>query len=92
MSLPLDGRSRYLLREQLGEGQHSTAEALIGLMAALGLREAEARLRLHFELHVYATLRARGRKAEAAGYLDQSPIRDALPGVIARLSERRPNL
>jgi len=91
VSLPLAGASRYLLREQQGEGNHSTIEALLGLMAALGLHEAEAQLRLHFELHVYATLRARGRKATATAYLEDSPIRAALPELLAKLHERRPN-
>jgi hypothetical protein len=66
-------------------------EALLGLLGALGLAEAETRLRLHFELHVYATLRARGKKLEAAEYLALSPVRDALPEFLARLNERRPN-
>jgi DTW domain-containing protein YfiP len=89
--LPLSGPSRYLLREQQGEGNHSTIEALLGLMGALGLAEAEARLRLHFELHVYATLRARGRKAQATEYLETSPVRTALPELLDRLHARRPN-
>jgi hypothetical protein len=91
VSLPLGGPSRYLLREQQGEGRLSTAEALMGLFVALGSGEAERLLRLHFELHVYATLRARGHKAQAAEYLAASPIRDALPELLARLMERRPN-
>jgi hypothetical protein len=91
VSLPLAGASRYHLREQQGEGRHSTVEALLGLLGALGLAEAETRLRLHFELHVYATLRARGKKLEAAEYLAHSPVRDAAPEFLARLNERRPN-
>ena len=91
VALPLAGTSRYLLREQQGEGQLSTVEALLGLLGALRQTDAERLLRLHFELHVYATLRARGRKQEALAYLEASPIRDALPDLLARLSERRPN-
>ena len=91
VALPLAGTSRYLLREQQGEGQLSTVEALLGLLAALGQADAERLLRLHFELHVYATLRARGRKQEATAYLEASPIKDALPELLAKLSQRRPN-
>ncbi len=91
VSLPLSGESRYWLREQKGEASHSTIEALIGLMTLLGLEEAATRLKLHFELHVFATLRARGRKAEAEEYLEASPIRHAVPKLLARLLERRPN-
>jgi DTW domain-containing protein YfiP len=91
VSLPLTGESRYWLREQAGPGQLSTVEALLGWLAAWGLQEAEAQLRLHFELHVYVTLRARGRKAQAAEYLAGSPLRTAVPELLARLMERRPN-
>lgn len=90
--LPMRGQSRYWLRTQSGEGRFSTIEALLFLMEALGLTEAHAALRAQFELHVYATLRARGFKEKAAAYLATSPIRDAFPEVIARLDERRPNV
>lgn len=91
VSIRLEGRSRYWLREQQGEGQHSTVEALLGLLAVLGMREAEARLRLNFELHVYASLRARGHKVLAAEFLSDSPIGAAMPEVLEALHERRPN-
>lgn len=91
VSIRLEGRSRYWLREQQGEGQHSTVEALLGLLGALGLVEAEQRLRLNFELHVYASLRARGHKVLAAEYLSDSPIGAAMPEVLEALHERRPN-
>jgi DTW domain-containing protein YfiP len=87
--LPMTGKSRYWLREQQGEGKFSTIEALLGLLGALGQREAEGQLRLHFELHVYASLLARGRKWPAAEYLDASPIKAALPEFLSRLLERR---
>lgn len=90
--LPMRGESRYWLRTQSGEGRFSTIEALLFLMEALGLAEAHAALRAQFELHVYATLRARGFKEKAAAYLATSPIREAFPEVIARLDERRPNV
>ena len=87
--LPMEGKSRYWLREQQEEGKFSTVEALLFLLAALGQKDAEAQLRLHFELHVYASLLARGRKWPAAEYLDTSPIKTALPEFLGRLVERR---
>lgn len=89
--LPMSGQSRYALRAQNGEGRFSTFEALLFLLEALGHAEPAARLRLQFELHVYAGLCSRGRKDEAAGYLAASPIREAFPGLIADLARRRPN-
>lgn len=90
--LPMRGESRYWLRAQADAARFSTIEALLFLMEALGLAGAHAALRAQFELHVYATLRARGFKEKAAAYLATSPIRDVLPEVIARLDERRPNV
>jgi hypothetical protein len=58
-------------------------------LAVLQERDAEAHLRLHFELHVYASLLARGRKWPAAEYLDTSPIKTALPDFLRRLIEPR---
>ena len=89
--LPMSGRSRYALRAQNGEGRFSTFEALLFLLGALGLDDCAERLRAQFELHVYAGLCARGRKAEAAAYLAESPIREAFPGVVAELARRRPH-
>lgn len=88
VSLPLQGRSRYWLRAQSGAGRFSTAEALIFLLGALGLAEAQARLRVQFELHVYASLCARGHKQRAAEYLVDSPVRTALPEVLAGFAPR----
>lgn len=90
--LPMEGESRYWLRTQAGAGRFSTIEALLFLMEALGLTEAHAVLRAQFELHVYATLRARGFKEKAAAYLATSPIGEAFPELLARLDERRPNV
>lgn len=90
--LPLSGESRYWLRSQQGDHRHSTVEALLGLLAMTGQHAAAERLRLHFELHVYAALRSRGRKERAAEYLRDSPVRTALPEALDRLHERRPNL
>jgi len=89
VSVPMMGKSRYWLREQQGEGKFSTVEALLAILAALGQSEAEAQLRLHFELHVYASLLARGRKWPAAEYLETSPIKTALPDFLRRLLEPR---
>lgn len=86
VGLPLTGESRYWLRTQAGPGRLSTIEALLFLLGALGHAEAEARLRVQFELHVYATLLARGFKARAAAYLEHSPVRAALPEMVARLA------
>ena len=83
VSLPMTGRSRYWLRAQQGSGQFSTIEALLFLLAALDLPREKTALELHFELHVYANLRARGRKAEAADYLRDSPLHTALGGWFA---------
>ena len=87
--LPMTGASRYWLRTQAGAGKFSTAEALLFLLAALGLETAHAQLRLQFELHVYAGLRSRGQKELAETYLATSPIREAMPEVLAQLNERR---
>ncbi|MBI2813448.1 MAG: DTW domain-containing protein [Opitutae bacterium] len=89
VSLPLTGPSRYWLRNAPGAGKHATAEALLGLFAAFGLGEAETQLRLQFELHVYAGLRTRGAKALADEFLATSPLRTAMPELLAKLGERR---
>ena len=90
VSLPMTGPSRYLLRDQQGAGNYSTAEALLFLFAALGLHAEHAALRLQFDLHVYAGLRARGEKTAAENFLADSPARDAFPELLAELNRRRP--
>ncbi|MBI2516529.1 MAG: DTW domain-containing protein [Opitutae bacterium] len=87
VSLPMTGESRYWLRTQAGPGRFSTVEALLFLLDALGLRETHDALRVQFELHVYASLRARGHKDKAALYLEGSRLRKALPEVLAQLTE-----
>lgn len=89
--LPMAGRSRYALRAQNGDGRFSTFEALLFLLEARGEAEAAAKLRVQFELHVYAGLCSRGRKADAEAYLAESPARDAFPDVIAEFARKRPN-
>lgn len=82
--------SRYWLREQPEPTHLSTAEAVLGLLRAIGDDESERRLRLHFELHVYATLRSRGRRELAERYLGHSPLLTEAPAVLERLHARRP--
>jgi DTW domain-containing protein YfiP len=88
VSLPLSGKSRYWLRSQQGDDQFSTVEALLFLLKTLGLNEPHRRLELQFELHVYASLCMRGRVREAADYLSSSPIREAFPDLIRKVSPK----
>jgi DTW domain-containing protein YfiP len=81
----MQGKSRYWLRAQSGTGRFSTAEALLFLLGALGLAEAQAQLRVQFELHVFASLCARGHKQLADDYLVDSPLRAVLPEMLAKL-------
>lgn len=90
VSLPMTGESRYWLRAQQEGGRFSTVETLMFLYRAFGLDRAHDELQIQFELHVYAGLRARGSIALAAEYLSTSPIRAALPELLAQLHVRRP--
>lgn len=85
VALPMAGESRYWLRTQNGEGRFSTFEAFLFLLEALGYRDVAAQHRAQFELHVYAGLRARGRIADAARYLESSPIRERYPVLLEQL-------
>lgn len=89
--LPMTGKSRYALRAQNGDGRFSTFEALLFLLEARGEAETVRRLRLQFELHVYAGLCSRGRKLEAEAYLAESPVREAFPELILEFARKRPN-
>jgi DTW domain-containing protein YfiP len=91
VSLPMTGPSRYWLRAQAGPGRFSTMEALLFLLAQLGLEQEHRQLRIQFELHVYASLRARGHRELANQYLADSPVRAALPDFLAELETKRPN-
>lgn len=88
--LPMIGESRYWLRDQQEGGRFSTAEALMNLLQGMGMIALRDQMRLQFELHVYANLRARGRKDAAARFLADSPVASALPDLIAQLNVRRP--
>lgn len=90
VSLPLQGESRYWLRSQQDGGRFSTAEALMSVFERFGLRATAEELRLQFELHVYANLRARGHKEQAARFLASSPAAARWPELLAQLHERRP--
>jgi len=90
VSLPMTGESRYWLRAQSGPGRFSTVEALLFLLSALGLRETHDQLRGQFELHVYAGLRSRGQKEKATDYLESSPIRETLWGLLGDLVPKNP--
>ncbi len=80
--------SRFWLRDQPEPSHVSTAEALGHVLQAIGDSDAARQLRLHFELHVYATLLARGKREMAERYLGHSPLlteaRDALDRLHAR--------
>lgn len=90
LSLSMTGESRYWLRDQQEGGRFSTVEALLHLLRGLRLNAVHDELRLQFELHVYANLRARGRKEAAEQFLAESPVAAALPELIAQLNVRRP--
>lgn len=90
VGLPMTGESRYRLRVQQGEGQFSTVEALLFLLAAMGYEAARSALELQFELHVYAGLRARGDKAGAEAFLPTTRLTAELPEIVAELNRQRP--
>ena len=79
--------SRYWLRNQARPDQLCTAEALMCVLTAEP--EAARRLRLHFELHVYATLRVRGHRELAERYLGHSPLLTEAHDALDRLHARR---
>jgi DTW domain-containing protein YfiP len=81
--------SRYWLRDQAKPEQLCTAEALMEVLKAVGEPEAAQKLRLHFELHVYATLLVRGHRELAQRYLGHSPLLTEAPDALDRLHARR---
>jgi hypothetical protein len=80
--------SRYWLRDQPEPTHVSTAEALGHVLHAVGEPEAARQLRLHFELHVYATLLARGKREMAERYLGHSLLLTAARDALDRLHAR----
>lgn len=93
VSLPMSSveESRYWLRDQAEGGKFSTVEALMFLLGALGLNEARVALRRQLELHVYASLRARGAKERAEEFRASSPVlQTELAGLIDAMNVRRP--
>lgn len=86
LTMPAGQQSRYWLRTQHRSGHFSTIEALIFFLSALGETSAAETLRQQFELHVYASLLARGRKADAGEYLASSPISGMFCELIQRLA------
>jgi DTW domain-containing protein YfiP len=89
VQLPLAGTSRFWLRAKQEGGRYSTAEALLFVLENLGLTAQRDALRVQFELHVYANLRARGNVDLAARFLENSIIAAALPDFLAQLHTRR---
>ena len=80
--------SRFWLRDQSAPGHMSTAESLVHVLQAVGESAAAGHLRLHFELHVYATLLARGKREMAERYLGHSPLLTEARDVLDRLHAR----
>jgi DTW domain-containing protein len=92
INLPMTGESRYWLRGQHSDGNYSTVEALLFLLKTLGHQNAYEHLRLQFELHVYAGLRARGEKQPAEDFLRDSPLVAAFPAILEALERKRPRI
>lgn len=92
VSLPMTGESRYWLRAQADAARFSTVEALLFLLSSLGLAREHDALRRQFELHVYASLRARGQKMLAEEFLRNSPVAEAFPELLAQINVRRPHV
>lgn len=89
VSLPMSGESRFWLRSQQEGGRFSTAETLLFLYRAFGLERAWQSLNLAFELHVYASLRSRGRKELARLFLEDSVLRVEHAAVREEFEARR---
>ena len=83
--------SRFWLRDQAGPDRLSTAESLAAAFIRLGDATSARGLRLHFELHVYVTLLARGRRDMAERYLGLSPLLREAAAVLDRLHARQPH-
>lgn len=68
VSLPMQGASRFWLREKQAGTRYSTIEALIFLLNHLGHSPLALQCQAIFERHVHAGLLARGKKELAAEY------------------------
>lgn len=79
---------RYWLRDQPEPGHLSTAEALAQVLQTVGEPAAARQVQLHFELHVYATLLARGKREMAERYLGHSPLLAEGRAAVDRLHAR----
>lgn len=90
VNLPMAGESRYWLRTQADGGRFCTAEALLFVFKEFGLKAPHAQLLAQFELHVYASLRARGSKEAALEFLQSSPVATEFSELVAHLDVRRP--
>lgn len=75
---PPTAPSRFWLRTQHEPGNVSTLEALLLALAAMGRTSERDSLEALFELHVYASLKVRGKKTLAAEYLESSPVKAQL--------------
>ena len=89
VSLPLTGDSRYWLRAKQDGERFSTAEALLFMLQMLGLDTAFQQLNAQFELHVYASLRARGNVQQAQEFLQNLPLPALMPELLEQLQARR---
>jgi DTW domain-containing protein len=92
VQLPITGPSRFWLRDKQDNDRYSTAEALLFLLDALNLPTERDALRVQFELHVYAHLRARGKTALAEQFLADSVIQHALPTFLSDLQNNQQEL
>ena len=82
--------SRFWVRQQRAAGCLATAETLAIALGLLGDAAAAGGLRLHFELHVLATLLARGKREEAERFLVDSPLLASHPGILDHFACRGP--
>ncbi len=89
VSLPMAGESRYWLRAKQEGSRFSTVEALLFLLESFRLADANSALRVQSELHVYASLRARGQKERAEEFLQTSPLLAVMPEFLAQLNTSR---
>ncbi len=83
--LPIEGPSRFWLREKQEGSRFSTMEAFIFLLKHLGQEAMASQCQIAFELHVYAGLLARGKRDLARAYYLDMPKNDLICEVVKRL-------